>query len=263
MALQLTGIDFEKQGWQQRLGNLDSFVNQYIAKLRQLAEAEKSYASASHSGGSGGGGGGYSAPAPAPKTKYFEYEKGIYHQYYSSSKGKWVSGLTKGGKIKITNDTLNKGKKSGYIEGVNTNGTKIRFAYAQVVASQSIGKARYAYYNKGSNFIASDQMAVVGDAPYSELVIGSRLNGVPMSLKKGSGVVNASATKTLAGILNNPQKITSMFSNAFSKVDTTKSEIFTIQNVNVDGGNIKDFNAFINSLQNLKNQARQRAYTKK
>jgi hypothetical protein len=54
-----------------------------------------------------------------------------------------------------------------------------------------------------------------------------------------------------------------MFSNAFSKVDTTKSEIFTIQNVNVDGGNIKDFNAFINSLQNLKNQARQRAYTKK
>jgi hypothetical protein len=131
------------------------------------------------------------------------------------------------------------------------------------VASQSIGKSRYAYYNKGSNFITSDQMAVVGDAPYSELVIGSKLNGVPMSLKKGSGVVNASATKTLAGILNNPQKITSMFSNAFSKVDTTKSEIFTIQNVNVDGGNIKDFNAFINSLQNLKNQARQRAYTKK
>lgn len=261
MALQLTGIDFEKQGWQQRLGNLDNFVNQYIAKLRQLAEAERSYSSASSSGGSGGGGGGgYSAPATTPKQKHLEYGAGISHQY-KNSKGKWVSAKTKGGNITITKQT---GTQAGdWIYGTNTNGTEMRFKVFDVNAYTKSGKMKYSYYNKGSNFIDSDQMAVVGDAPYSELVIGSKLNGVPMSLKKGSGVVNASATKTLAGILNNPQKITSMFSNAFSKVDTTKSEIFTIQNVNVDGGNIKDFNAFINSLQNLKNQARQRAYTKK
>ena len=53
----------------------------------------------------------------------------------------------------------------------------------------------------------NDEIALVGESPNAELVIGSKLNksvnsGTLAHLAKGSGVVNAESTQTLAGLLN-------------------------------------------------------------
>lgn len=58
-------------------------------------------------------------------------------------------------------------------------------------------------YASGIASVLDNQMAMVGDNPNnSELVIGSKLNGSMSKLSKGSGVVNAKSTNTLAGLLN-------------------------------------------------------------
>ena len=54
----------------------------------------------------------------------------------------------------------------------------------------------------GDSYISEDGAYLVGDDPNKEIIIGSKLNGSLMSLSKGSGVVNAKSTNTLAGVLN-------------------------------------------------------------
>lgn len=54
----------------------------------------------------------------------------------------------------------------------------------------------------GDSSVKSDGLTLVGDKPNQELIIGGKLNGSPMQLSKGDGVVNAKSTNTLAGILN-------------------------------------------------------------
>ena len=69
----------------------------------------------------------------------------------------------------------------------------------------------------GDASFASNEVALVGESPNTELVLGSKLNhslggGELVHLSKGSGVVNAESTRTLAGLLNglaNPQSVSS------------------------------------------------------
>ena len=54
----------------------------------------------------------------------------------------------------------------------------------------------------GDASIKQNGVYLVGDSPNQELVIGSKVNGIPMNLPQGTGVVNAKSTKTFAGLLN-------------------------------------------------------------
>lgn len=59
--------------------------------------------------------------------------------------------------------------------------------------------------SSGDAYFAKDEIALVGESPNTELVLGSKINtsgGKFLHLSKGSGVVNAESTRTLAGILN-------------------------------------------------------------
>jgi hypothetical protein len=105
-------------------------------------------------------------------------------------------------------------------------------------------------------------MALVGDSPSNnELVIGSKLNGQFMNLKKGSGVVNATSTNTLAGLLNQLPKLTGHSINATTNNNTSSNDtVFSIGNITIDGANITDITSFKNALINIKSEAVQRAY---
>ena len=271
LALQLTGIDFENKNWTTRIGNLTSFVNAYIQKLRELQNAQAQYnasqriSSASgsgYSGSSGGGGGGGSRGGGGGEPVaqlvgsmgHLRYGSGISHQYWSSKKGKWVSAKTKGGHIYITKK---EGNQAGdYIYGTNSNGTQIRFKMFEVNAGVRSG--RMSYYAKGSNYIDSDQMAIVGDAPNSELVIGSSLNsGVPVGLQKGSGVLNATATSALMNFADKLRvKGVDAVANDFGE-NHGENITMDIANVAVNANNA---NEFIDSMREFKNSVIQRTY---
>ena len=92
-------------------------------------------------------------------------------------------------------------------------------------------------------------------------MIGSKLNGTPLSMKKGTGVVNAKSTNTLAGLLNqlstNPTQTTNTVNNNHGGNQT-----FVVENVNINGSQIKDAQTFANALLNIRGEAMQRAYKK-
>lgn len=120
-------------------------------------------------------------------------------------------------------------------------------------------------YATGISSIPSNQIAVVGEDPNKELVIGSQINnGVSMSLPKGSGVVNAKSTNTLAGILNHLANYSaSNFGSGVGVLNSnsnSNTQNFVIENVTIDGANITDMESFKSSLRAMTSEAIQRAY---
>ena len=108
--------------------------------------------------------------------------------------------------------------------------------------------------------IKSDEVAMVGDSPNNELVIGSKLNGIPMSLSSGSGVVNAKSTNTLAGVLNSIGQLTrSAFTGSTNTAttNTSQSTNINISNLNVQSENGEEL---VNYLQNFGMQMTQEAF---
>ena len=126
------------------------------------------------------------------------------------------------------------------------------------------GKKKKKYTGDAS--ISSNGMYIVGDSPNKELVIGSKLNGLPVQLDKGTGVVNAKSTSTLAGLLNQFGTGTMALNkdNNTGKLNpnvTNNDNGFSINGgVTVNGANIHDAQSFANELMNLKNIALQHAY---
>lgn len=100
----------------------------------------------------------------------------------------------------------------------------------------------------GTPSIKSNQLALVGDAPNRELVIGSKLNGQLMNLSKGDGVVNARSTRTLAGILNNLSRINN--TNLIPNLSATNGQCINIQNITLP--QVKNGQDFVNYLKNFK-----------
>lgn len=291
LALEKTGIDFEQQGWQTRLSNLSSFVESYKAKLAELEEAtrrlneaqqayEQAQAQASASGvSSGGGGGGGSSsgssgynPSPTPAQtatrtpvkitpfagQVFSYNSGLSYRFLEGSDKSWHTTTTawqhgfKVQKVFSNGDAYvrTKSGKLALVRASEWNVAKVR---------RSNNKNAYA---SGASSIQDDQMALVGDSPTNnELVIGSKLNGQFMNLKKGSGVVNATSTNTLAGLLNQLPKLTRHSINATTNNNTSSNDtVFSIGNITIDGANITDITSFKNALINIKSEAIQRAY---
>ena len=110
--------------------------------------------------------------------------------------------------------------------------------------------------------IANDEIALVGESPYEEMIIGSKYNtGTVAQLSKGSGVVNATATNTLAGILNTFAKSNFGAGNGvLNNNNRDLSTIINISNLNVETQNGEQF---VNYLQDFAMKMRQESYKNK
>lgn len=293
LAEQLTGINFENNNWTTRLNNLGNFVNNYRAKCAELeevtrrlnqatAEYEAAQARASQASGyspSGGGGGGRSSGGgggSAPRVNMSHVANSVTNAavsaissmftsspighvytwhggtpYQRKENGKWKNYTTADG---------NHGFKVTSQDGTYYYGTSHRGNYIRVKKSLAIATNRTNAYASGTPSVKENEVAIVGDAPNSELVIGSKLNGTPINLQKGTGVVNAKSTKTIAGLLNNLSNLSA--NNISSSLTNNNQQSVIIENVTIDGAKIHDVNSFVNELQNIKGIALQRAYRK-
>lgn len=114
----------------------------------------------------------------------------------------------------------------------------------------------------GDPSISQSGIYLVGDKPSQELVIGSKLNGVPLNLDKGTGIVNAKSTSTLASMLNTLSSDKEHIGTLNKNTSTTNNDNLSIGSVTVSGANISDGESFVASLKTLKQEALQRAYRK-
>ena len=117
-------------------------------------------------------------------------------------------------------------------------------------ASGGGGTWRNTAYASGNSYVDNDQIAIVGEDPNKEIVIGSKLNnGVLANLTKGSGVVNATSTKTLAGLLNSLGTLGMGSLSNLTPNNTSNSQSITIGNITLP--QVKDGQDFINYMQNF------------
>lgn len=135
-------------------------------------------------------------------------------------------------------DKIGEGEVSG---GVFTAAT---VTYRAVESMANVNTA-IPHRAKGDASFKGDEVALVGESPNAELVLGSHLNrsvnsGSLIHLSKGSGVVNAESTATLAGLLNGIVKPNNI-SNNRSVVQT-----FTFDNLTLP--NVTDSNSFVSAL---------------
>lgn len=110
--------------------------------------------------------------------------------------------------------------------------------------------------------VGNDEIALVGDTPNTELVVGSRINeGITTMLPKGSGVVNAKSLNTLAGILNNVSAFSSSnFGAGNGTINNSSQENST--NINISNLNVQTDNGeeFVNYLQDFALKMKQKSY---
>jgi hypothetical protein len=97
----------------------------------------------------------------------------------------------------------------------------------------------------GDSDFSGDEIALVGESPNAELVLGSKLNrsvnsGELVHLSRGSGVVNAESTSTLAGILNGLAKPNS------SGIGRSTQQNFSFGNITLP--NVTDADSFVKTL---------------
>ena len=130
------------------------------------------------------------------------------------------------------------------------------------VSAKSTGDNKISAYASGKSSIKDSEIAVVGENPkYRELVIGSKLNndqGTVMALKRGSGVVNAGATNTLASIFN---ALNGQNSNA-QKVSNNTSNTTSITIGSISLPEVKDGKGFVDYLQNFSADITQMAFAR-
>ena len=114
------------------------------------------------------------------------------------------------------------------------------------VATHSEGAAEIGAYASGNNSSVKDnEIALVGESPNTEMLIGSKVNsGVIAKLHKGSGVVNAESTKTLAGLLNNLGKNKPIEGGGTNNGTTTQN--FTFGSISLP--NVTDATSFVDAL---------------
>ena len=240
-ALQLTGIDFEAKGWQTRLDGLGNFVKSYGAKQGELAslqaqlnkaqdalnKAQESVNNAQTSLGK--------AQASVSDVKWHVIDK-------SSGKEYW-SGDDEGG----ADQYIGTSKRYG-VSG-----------YANMVKKK---------YNVGVASVGDNELAWTSDPatnPNAEIAVGKSLNNSTLtSLKKGGGVINATSSRTFAGLINSlgNNSLGSMLGmNTISGGNSSNSTStnFSIANVNVTAN---DANGFIESLKDFALGMTQKGYSK-
>lgn len=216
LALQLTGIDFEAQGWQTRLDNLADFVEKYNALLGDIHTLDSVVDTGS--------------ATDTPKTDGSD-------EYTEEDKRKDVNKI----KDSIKKDVINNRDLADKIKQQKTSEWY----------KKNYGGKKAA----GDSYIKEDGVYLVGDNPNQELVLGSKINGSLMNLTKGSGVVNATSTNTLAGILN---QLGSMGSVVNTSNTSNKNTTISIGNISLP--NVSNGKDFVDYLQNFSLQMTQEAF---
>lgn len=145
---------------------------------------------------------------------------------------------------------------------ISGSGISLSAVGGKITASmggKSTGDNKVSAYASGKGSIGDSEIAVVGENPkYRELVIGSKLNndqGVVMNLKRGSGVVNAGTTNTLASIFNslNGQK-------SVGQPVSNSNQSMSIQIGSINLPEVKDGQGFIDYLQNFSADITQQSF---
>ena len=117
------------------------------------------------------------------------------------------------------------------------------------------------YYAKGISEVKDNQLAITGENPNKELVIGSKLNGSLTKLSKGSGVVNAKSTKTLAGLINS---LGSLALNSLGEPNlnetSSHNQSTSISIGNISLPNVTNGQDFVDFMQNFNNDMIQKSY---
>lgn len=237
LAEQLTGISFENDNWMTRLDNLANFVNEYNRLQAQL-DTGTTDATNTASMSSGGGGGGVSTGVSGTTTTKTVTNQDTPNNQYSP---------TQNSKGTVSNST----GKTGYVPTSVTD----------ALGTNSSGTIKS--HASGVNSIREDEIAIVGENPNKEIVLGSKINnGELMSLEKGAGVVNADSSKTLASMLNQVGKFgSSGFGSGNGTLNNNiNNDSLVVNGVTIEGSNISDPQTFVNGLLSLKTEALQRAY---
>ena len=225
---QLTGITDESNNWMTRLDNLAEFVRKYNELQKQLDTGNTDVSNTANMNSGSAPSGGYSGSGGSSSKTVTNYNK--------------PSGST--------NYTPSYNKKTGYVP------TSVSLK----IGGRSGAVKRYA---NGIDSIRDDEIAIVGENPNREVVIGSKINnGDIMSLGKGTGVVNAESTKTLAGMLNQVGQFgASGFGSGNGVLNNNiNNDSLVVNGVTIEGSNISDPETFVNGLLNMKAEAIQRAY---
>jgi hypothetical protein len=220
---------------------LQSFVNSYIDLLRQQVNATRSAQAeieAIQSRGSGGGSGWNGGSATISNG-------GSIKNTYTNKQGKEIL------KPYYQKQAQSKARTAVVKTASAAQATKKIWQASSVKALKK--------HASGSNYIKADELAVVGEDPHKEIVIGSNLNtnsGVMMNLQKGSGVVPATATSSLMALAD---KIRANGVNATANDLTSSGEVVNmdIANVNVKADNADEF---VQSMREFKLSMLQRTY---
>ena len=226
LATQLTGINFENNNWMTRLDNLSKFVNEYNRLQEQLNTGNTNTSNTATMSSGGGLPSGSGSGKGSTKTNISSSS--------ASNQGMGVIGSRNASASQFNNAALAQARKRA---GITTHAS-------------------------GTPSVKDNEIAIVGENPNQEIVIGSKINnGKLMSLEKGTGVVNADSSKTIAGLLNQVGQFgASGFGSGNGTLSNINNDSLTINGVTIQGANIKDPETFVNGLLNLKAEALQRAY---
>ena len=229
------GIKDENSNWLTRLDNLAEFVRKYNELQKQLNTGNTSVTNtAIMKEGTGGGSG-------TRGTSYQPTKTSSQPQY--DSRGFRLN--------------------EGYNSTSSSSSSKVAYVPTSVAKQLGGSSGRITTHANGTPSVKQDELAVVGENPNKEIVIGSKINnGKLMNLGKGTGVVNADSSKTLAGMLNQVGQFgASGFGSGNGTLNSNiNNDTLTINGVTIQGSNIKDPETFVNGLLNLKAEALQRAY---
>lgn len=178
-------------------------------------------------------------------------------QAYVNKYNAIMRGLANGG---VTTVSTSEGIKVGGKTSSTTIGEALKGGSARRRSNaKSTGDNYVNGYASGVNGINDSELSVVGENPkYREIVIGSKLNndqGAVMALKRGSGVVNAKATNTLASLFN---AFTSQ--RSVGQAISSDNHATTIEIGSISLPQVTDGKSFISYLQNFKTDLAQRAF---
>lgn len=230
LALQLTGIDFEAQGWQTRLDNLADFVEKYNALLGDIHTLDSVVDTGSTTD-----------VTKTDDTSKEEEKKKAVDKIKESTKKYVINNRDLADQIS-KNKYKDTTKYEPYTDNTNKNKIGSKAGMPSTRAT-------------GDSYIKEDGAYLVGDSPNQELVLGSKINGSLVNLQKGSGVVNATSTNTLAGILN---QLGSMGSVVNTSNTSNKNTTISIGNISLP--NVSNGRDFVDYLQNFSLQMTQEAF---
>jgi hypothetical protein len=134
----------------------------------------------------------------------------------------WVSAGSPSGSSSGGSSPSGSSSSSSSSSGYNTYG------YGEVVTK----KYSTPVHASGVSSIDDNELAIVGENPNKEIIVGSKVNnGTLMSLSKGTGVINAKSTRTLAGLVNSIGNSDNLINRDTSVVQTFSFDKIVLPNV--------------------------------